>query len=119
MHEHPHSDATVSPETPSRTRWRIALVRFAGLGALLLFYEHRPHIPFGSLLILLILTGFLVQWPTILTLAMYPVLIWMYLRLARTEEREARARFGGEYDAWAERVPAFLPWGSVAGGATS
>jgi methanethiol S-methyltransferase len=67
----------------------------------------------------LILTGFLVQWPTILTLAMYPVLIWMYLRLARTEEREARARFGAEYDAWAARVPAFLPWGSVAGGATS
>lgn len=57
----------------------------------------------------LILTGFLVQWPTILTLAMYPVLIWMYLRLARTEEQEARARFGAEYDAWAKRVPAFLP----------
>ncbi|MFZ5708471.1 MAG: methyltransferase family protein [Pseudomonadota bacterium] len=57
----------------------------------------------------LILTGFLVQWPTILTLAMYPVLIWMYIRLARREEAEARARFGAEYDAWAQSVPAFLP----------
>lgn len=57
----------------------------------------------------LILTGFLVQWPTILTLAMYPVLVWMYLRLARSEEAEARARFGSEYDAWAARVPALLP----------
>lgn len=59
----------------------------------------------------LILTGFLVQWPTILTLAMYPVLIWMYLRLSRSEEAEARARFGAEYDAWARRVPAYLPMG--------
>ncbi|MES2915043.1 MAG: isoprenylcysteine carboxylmethyltransferase family protein [Pseudomonadota bacterium] len=66
----------------------------------------------------LILTGFLVQWPTILTVAMYPVLIWMYLRLSRSEEAEARARFGAEYDAWARRVPAFLPKRSAAGEAT-
>lgn len=59
----------------------------------------------------LILTGFLLQWPTILTLAMYPVLIWMYLRLSRSEEAEARARFGAEYDAWARQVPAYLPMG--------
>lgn len=59
----------------------------------------------------LILTGFLLQWPTILTLAMYPVLIWMYLRLSRSEEAEARARFGAEYDPWARRVPAYLPMG--------
>lgn len=59
---------------------------------------------------ILILTGFLVQWPTILTVLMYPVLIWMYLRLARSEEAEARDLFGAEYEAWARRVPAFLPW---------
>lgn len=66
----------------------------------------------------LVLTGFLVQWPTILTLAMYPVLIGMYLRLARSEEAEARARFGAEYDAWAQRVPGFLPSRRTEGGAT-
>ncbi|MDZ4087462.1 MAG: isoprenylcysteine carboxylmethyltransferase family protein [Tabrizicola sp.] len=66
----------------------------------------------------LILTGFLVQWPTILTLAMYPVLIWMYLRLSRSEEAEARARFGAEYDAWARRVPAYLPMGRTDGATT-
>jgi protein-S-isoprenylcysteine O-methyltransferase Ste14 len=43
---------------------------------------------------ILVLTGFLVQWPTLLTLAMYPVLIWMYVRLARAEKRETRATFG-------------------------
>ncbi len=67
----------------------------------------------------LILTGFLVQWPTILTLAMYPVLVWMYLRLARSEEAEARERFGAEYDAWASRVPAYLPTSRPESGATS
>jgi len=67
----------------------------------------------------LILTGFLVQWPTILTLAMYPVLVWMYLRLARSEEAEARARFGAEYEAWARRVPAYLPSPRAEGGAAS
>jgi protein-S-isoprenylcysteine O-methyltransferase Ste14 len=57
----------------------------------------------------LVLTGFLVQWPTLLTLAMYPVLIWMYVRLARAEERETRAAFGKEFDAYAASVPAFVP----------
>jgi protein-S-isoprenylcysteine O-methyltransferase Ste14 len=56
-----------------------------------------------------VLFGFLVQWPTILTLAMFPVLVWMYARLARIEEREVRARFGPAYDAYAAQVPRFIP----------
>ncbi len=56
----------------------------------------------------LVLTGFLFQWPTLLTLAMYPVLIWMYVRLAR-EERETQATFGAQFDHYASRVPAFVP----------
>ncbi|QIE47812.1 isoprenylcysteine carboxylmethyltransferase family protein (plasmid) [Pseudohalocynthiibacter aestuariivivens] len=58
---------------------------------------------------ILVLTGFLFQWPTLLTLAMYPVLIWMYVRLARSEERETRTTFGAQFDAYATRVPAFIP----------
>ena len=57
----------------------------------------------------LVLTGFLVQWPTLLTLAMYPFLIWMYARLARTEERETRTRFGTAFEDYARRIPAFFP----------
>ncbi|MGY9050462.1 MAG: methyltransferase family protein, partial [Rhodobacterales bacterium] len=57
----------------------------------------------------LVLTGFLVQWPTLLTLAMYPLLIWMYARLARTEERETRERFGTVFEDYARHVPAFFP----------
>ena len=58
---------------------------------------------------MLILLGFLVQWPTILTLFMFPVLVVMYQRLARSEEREVRAVFGMGYEEYASRTPAFLP----------
>ena len=44
----------------------------------------------------LILFGFLLQWPTILTLAMFPVLVAMYAHLARREEQDMIARFGPE-----------------------
>jgi len=58
----------------------------------------------------LVMFGFLLQWPTLLTLAMFPVLLWMYVRLARTEEREAIAAFGDAYRRYAARVPAFFPY---------
>jgi protein-S-isoprenylcysteine O-methyltransferase Ste14 len=57
----------------------------------------------------MVLTGFLLQWPTILTLAMYPVLVLIYVRLAYREERDALAEFGGEYREYMEEVPAFFP----------
>jgi protein-S-isoprenylcysteine O-methyltransferase Ste14 len=53
--------------------------------------------------------GFLLQWPTLLTLAMFPVLAFMYARLARGEEAEANSQFGAAYAAYAQRVPAFFP----------
>lgn len=63
----------------------------------------------------LIMFGFLLQWPTLLTLAMFPVLVWMYVRLARREEREALVEFGDSYAIYAEQVPAFFPkFGSAA-----
>ncbi|MBT9589994.1 MAG: isoprenylcysteine carboxylmethyltransferase family protein [Thiobacillus sp.] len=57
----------------------------------------------------LILFGFLLQWPTILTLAMFPVLAYMYLRLARREEREMADEFGDAYRRYAAATPAFFP----------
>jgi protein-S-isoprenylcysteine O-methyltransferase Ste14 len=58
---------------------------------------------------ILVMLGFLVQWPTILTLAMFPVLVWMYMRLAHREEREVRAEFGEAYDRYAARTPGWFP----------
>jgi protein-S-isoprenylcysteine O-methyltransferase Ste14 len=58
---------------------------------------------------ILIMLGFLVQWPTLLTLAMFPVLVGMYVRLARAEGREVRRRFRAEWAAYAAHTPAFVP----------
>ena len=58
----------------------------------------------------LVLTGFLLQWPTLLTLVMFPVLVTMYVRLARREERDAAAEFGDVFRRYAEQTPAFIPW---------
>lgn len=57
----------------------------------------------------LILLGFLFQWPTLLTLLMFPILMVMYMRLARREEQEALAEFGEAYASYATDVPGFIP----------
>ena len=58
---------------------------------------------------ILIMLGFLLQWPTLLTLLMFPVLVIMYVRLAKREEREALAQFGEEYARYTAQTPAFRP----------
>jgi len=57
----------------------------------------------------LIMLGFLLQWPTLLTLVMFPVLVTMYVRLAWREEREVREAFREEYARYAATTPAFFP----------
>ncbi len=57
----------------------------------------------------LVMAGFLVQWPTLVTLTLFPVLVFMYVRLARREERDALAVHGDFYRAYMDRVPAFFP----------
>ncbi len=57
----------------------------------------------------MIMFGFLLQWPTIITTIMFPILVYMYVRLARIEEREARAEFSEAYKLYESDVPAFFP----------
>lgn len=70
-------------------------------------YARVRHPQYGAFV--LILLGFLLQWPTLLTLVMFPVLLVMYARLAITEEAEMGKRFGPEFEAYAARTPRFLP----------
>jgi len=68
------------------------------------YVRHPQYVGF-----VMIMFGFLLQWPTLLTLAMFPLLVWMYARLARAEERDAIASFGDAYRRYAAHVPAFIP----------
>lgn len=58
---------------------------------------------------MLILVGLLLQWPILLTLAMFPVLVWIYARLARKEEQDMQARFGEAYVRLVAGRPRFVP----------
>lgn len=58
---------------------------------------------------LLVIVAFLIQWPTVITLIMFPILVAAYCRLARREEAELEARFGTAYEAYRRSVPMFVP----------
>ena len=58
---------------------------------------------------ILIMLGFLLQWPTLPTVLMFPLLLMVYFRLARREEHAAVQEFGEAYWQYAARTPAFIP----------
>jgi protein-S-isoprenylcysteine O-methyltransferase Ste14 len=66
--------------------------------------RHPQYVAF-----VLIMFGFLLQWPTVLTLAMFPILCTMYVRLAIAEEHEAASIFGDEWERYLQRTPRFFP----------
>ena len=68
------------------------------------YVRHPQYVGF-----ILIMFGFLLQWPTILTLAMFPVLTVMYVKLAKSEERDAISDFGNAYRRYMADVPGFIP----------
>jgi len=70
-------------------------------------YAYVRHPQYASFI--MIMLGFLLQWPTLVTLTMFPVLAYMYVRLARREEQDAIAEFGDEYLRYASETPAFVP----------
>lgn len=102
--------------------WAIAaawpvLLRAAKDGALATTgpYARVRHPQYAGFLLIMI--GFLLQWPTIPTLVMFPVLVYVYRRLAVQEEREVASRFGVDWVAYASRTPRFIPkLGARAGG---
>lgn len=72
------------------------------------YVRHPQYVAF-----IVILAGFVLQWPTIVTALMFPILTVMYIRLAKIEEKEALVMFGDEYAAYMEKTPAFWPLGRM------
>lgn len=66
--------------------------------------RHPQYVAF-----ILIMFGFLLQWPTILTLVMFPILVYMYIRLASREEKIERMDLGQQYKIYESSTPAFIP----------
>lgn len=72
--------------------------------------RHPQYVAF-----VLVMFGFLLQWPTLVTLLMFPILAFAYVRLARAEERESLAAFGERYRQYMSRTPALFPrWSAAA-----
>ncbi len=72
-------------------------------------YHYLRHPQYLGLM--LIIFGFNIMWPTVLTLLMAPVLIVMYVRLAHREDEELATFFGETFLDYDARTRAFLPWG--------
>ena len=66
--------------------------------------RHPQYVAFVS-----VMFGFLLQWATIITLLMFPILVWVYIRLAYAEERDSETRFGDRWRVYAARTPRFIP----------
>jgi len=70
-------------------------------------YAYARHPQYTGLFFMIV--GFLVQWPTLLTVLMAPVLLFAYVHLARVEERRAEAEFAEAYNTYVLNTPAFFP----------
>jgi len=70
-------------------------------------YAYARHPQYTGLF--LVIVGFLVQWPTLLTVIMAPLLLYAYVHLALIEERRAKAEFGDAYNEYVGNTPAFFP----------
>ncbi|MCB0362319.1 MAG: isoprenylcysteine carboxylmethyltransferase family protein [Bdellovibrionales bacterium] len=66
--------------------------------------RHPQYIGFVAIML-----GFLLMWPTLLTLIMFPILLYMYYRLAKKEERDMEAEFGQKYRQYIKQTPRFIP----------
>ena len=58
---------------------------------------------------LLITFGMMCEWVTLPMLIMWPILVWLYYRLARKEESQMELEFGSKYDAYRQYTGMFLP----------
>lgn len=70
-------------------------------------YRYVRHPQYDGFLLIMI--GYLVMWPTILTLFIFPVLLFMYTQLAKKEEVTAQKEFGKAYQTYKEKVSGFIP----------
>ncbi len=70
-------------------------------------YKYVRHPQYTGIFVVTL--GFMIQWPTLTTLILWPFVIAMYMRLARREEQDVLKEFPEEYRAYMQRTPMFFP----------
>ncbi len=70
-------------------------------------YAYVRHPQYSGLFLIMI--GMLIQWPTVITALMFPVLVFVYYQLSKREESDMIKMFGDEYKRYMERTPMFIP----------
>lgn len=69
-------------------------------------YVYVRHPQYSGLFLVMI--GMLIQWPTIITAMMFPVLVFVYYRLSKREESDMVKMFGEKYKRYMEKTPMFI-----------
>jgi len=59
--------------------------------------------------LMFITMGMIFEWATIPLLIMWPLMVWMYYRLARREEKDMEEEFGVDYLKYKENTGMFFP----------
>lgn len=70
-------------------------------------YRYMRHPQYTG--IYLALFGQLIHWPTLPTLVLFPIIVWLYYHLAKKEEKAMLEKFGREYEIYRQQVPMFFP----------
>ena len=68
------------------------------------YMRHPQYVAFIAIML-----GFLLQWPTLPTLIMFPILTYMYIRLSLKEEEDSEKEFGKDWQKYASITPRFIP----------
>ncbi|MFT4582586.1 MAG: protein-S-isoprenylcysteine O-methyltransferase Ste14 [Gammaproteobacteria bacterium] len=75
----------------------------ASAASYVLWTEHRAHV------IEALRWAILLRWPALPTLIKFPILVYIYMRLAPREEEMSVIQFGERYRQTMQSVPGFIP----------
>jgi len=71
-------------------------------------YKYIRHPQYTGLLLLSL--GMLIEWATLPLMILYPVMIFIYVRLAKREETDMLSEFGDDYIAYKKHTKMFIPF---------
>jgi protein-S-isoprenylcysteine O-methyltransferase Ste14 len=70
-------------------------------------YRYIRHPQYVGLFFIIL--GWLLHWPTLLTLIIFPILVFLYYRLAVSEDTALTQSFGESFESYKRETPRFFP----------